>query len=518
MCQSLAEGGKRCNCKATRTTYDRRINNRLYRSDLEAFMRARGQTKLADHISTASFTSIPDIVEAAGLDHAEVSIAQMPDKTKRHELTADDKKAVSAAKKLGKAREDARTTLARRYGISVPASDKDIARSINDLGDSERHQVASRMNTALADIHDQRHLNSGDSKATAALDHQYNEILRYTDQINHTAPGLAEVSRAKMISDPAYAAKNASVIREMSTEDLAQLWNNAAADTSGDSAPLLNALATEGSMRRSPHAGGTAVGPQGRDGVLLSQISNSELDNRREKLAASTDPADAEELDKINAEWTRRTGIETTAKQKKAVQQTRYTSKFRAYDQDRNRARSKSLPVFERTTRDERVKAFQSVLPKASIVGDAYMNPTVCDYDVERSKWHEAIKRGSQYVKGDIDDPRTDANGMYQPSVPSHVHLGKGRLVELPEQMNDADAWMHEYNTNVLDKGIVTKGQYLKSVRDDSTAKLTRKQREGAWEIMSNFTERSFDKGIFTPAMIDKLSEQCSKNKARSAA
>ena len=97
MCQSKAEGGRRCACSGTYTpkVAATRKSNSDYRKALASAVRRKGLDNLAERVGTASFTAMPELTKAAGLDPSEVSSAPLPGTVKRHSVGQDDKELIS---------------------------------------------------------------------------------------------------------------------------------------------------------------------------------------------------------------------------------------------------------------------------------------------------------------------------------------------------------------------------------------------------------------------------------------
>ena len=97
MCQSKAEGGRRCACSGTYTpkVAATRKSNSDYRKALASAVRRKGLDNLAKRVGTASFTAMPELTKAAGLDPSEVSSAPLPGTVKRHSVGQADKELIS---------------------------------------------------------------------------------------------------------------------------------------------------------------------------------------------------------------------------------------------------------------------------------------------------------------------------------------------------------------------------------------------------------------------------------------
>lgn len=97
MCQSKAEGGRRCACSGTYTpkVAATRKSNSDYRKALASAVRRKGLGNLAGRVGTASFTAMPELTKAAGLDPSEVSSAPLPGTVKRHSVGQADKELIS---------------------------------------------------------------------------------------------------------------------------------------------------------------------------------------------------------------------------------------------------------------------------------------------------------------------------------------------------------------------------------------------------------------------------------------
>lgn len=514
MCKSIGQGGQRCQCAADRTTYNRRINNRAYRRDLAAEMNRQGDPDLATMVSKTSFTAIPDVLDAAGIDPSEVSIARMPDRTKRHALSEHDEDVLAQAKELGQRRREADEHLTETYGIRQFRSPEHARDEMDKLTPQERRAERERADHAVTELAAQGHGATGTEAATNEV--RTAAAMRYADLINRNDRGIADVDRARMVTDAGYAADNPEALREMRSDELAQAWQTFSARSDEDQSRAIDLLAREAGVRNAQDEPGQPLLVTGSDGAVLSRVSDTDLRRRahelRDPLPAGEGDADAHahERSLVEQEMKRRPGMVpvTTYAQRTALGE----FKEKAGQREALHVRNHHSKAYRDADDKTRWAAYEAVFPR-----DGAGHPLVASGQDKLSPMSERAQR-EQWEKSLEAQSAPGAPGRMFTGGQSDSLEDEGKYVDMPPEARNPSFWTDEYRDVVLGQGITTKAEYLRAERKDRIAPMNRKQRLAAWNAISQFTGRSRFYGHATPEAVKALNDHIKESEPRTPA
>lgn len=482
MCDSIEDGGRRCDCRADRNTFNRRINNRAYRRDLVAEMSNRGDPALSEMLRSVSFTAIPDVLSEAGIDPRTVSRAHMPDKTKRHALTEHDEAVLAEAAKLREHQDEAEHHLDKTYGFPQFRSPEFARFEVDRLyGGSGEKRATEQMRTdhAIREMIEDAHRNGEPDGASTRV--RTATAMRYADLFNRDGPGASSVDRNQMVTDAEYMADRPEVLREMRSDELAQAWQNFAGRTDEHQTRAIDFLADEGALRNALATGDHPHMPVSSDGVVLSRVSDDNLRHRAEELRGSRS-GDKALVDQEMHRRGMRPGM--------SYRQLTAVDSFKRFEGSRDAAHAQQHHSKEYRDADDhtRWQAYEAVFPRDvnghphAVSGQDKLSPMADN--VQREFWEKSLEAEDRERKGK-----------------------QSPVVELPPEAESVDFWVDEYRDVVIRQGVTTKAEYVKAQRAGQIAPLNRQQRVEAWKVISQFTGRSRFYGRATPEAVKALND-----------
>lgn len=518
----------RCGCKEDRTVFDKRINNRRYREDLA--VKFASNPELAAKVKKLPFTALPDLVKDSGMDPATVSAAMMPDSTKRHPLSDEDRAVVKEAVEYRKALDGDRNNM-----MSDQTANLRAAKSDNVHAQAKgRDEIESALTSAAGDV-----ARLSKTKNTAALNKakaRMGAAQYFADELNRrSAPGRGSVSMKNMIDDPKYLLDHPHALRDMSNTELSEAWN--AAEAHSDELTrnrALTLLGQEGAARGLDDPEAASQMNVGADGVVYSRLSNKRLEQYRKMCdgkgwTEGTDLTRAErkaEKAKIESEIARRSGrAELTDKQREAISNTRGTAHMRERAKAADKATKMLNGLSDKYKPLDRNVAMRDVLFTWE-ENDLHRNPvdysskgkiTVLDAAKEQSFWEASVKAGKP--DRDAYDP-ADIPSEGVPVVMAATQQGTGKdtskkpkVRALPKEATTPSFLSREYKM-IVSEGYTSMSDYLNAYREDHSVKLNRNQRMAVWEVVCQFNKRCGKQRKVTPEAGMKIAEKVKEGHA----